>query len=320
MQAHSEAKVVKKRAVLVDDCFEHPNTSLLVFQFAPELFLSSEERLKSSVVKHGRIEERDLYTMDHFFSEAEEEEIRTYSKNTSFSRKSYGSSSAAKVGEKPALSMSSQERWQFFARPPKAISEVYRLLSTLSARLNVEITTLPWELWNKRGGCSPSVVANKLEESSIESRELGKHQDCNPQEKISFGIPMLYAEEERFYPSSFINGLPGNPWLVSLMVYVTEENFTPEYGLGTVFYDDEGHLVVRTNCVSMRLVFFQGDIWHSIEESAISGGESSWRISYVFKLLFNPKDKDQNIKETLLDYLQKKTSVQRFFLGSEVRI
>lgn len=313
------AKITKKNAILIDDYYCNTNTSTITFQFDSQHFPSSESKLRKSLIKHGLIDGKDLYIVDHFFQEVEGEEMRSFSQKTTFSRNSYGSPEAIEKGEKPARSMNGKERWQFFAKPPNAIHEVYKLFSTLGDKLNAEITTLPWELCDPSLHGSPAVIANKLEEASEDSRELGKHQDCNPAGRISFGIPILYSKIDENHPSKFINGEKGRPWLFSVMLYTTAANFSPDHGLGTVFYDDRGEIVFRSNCLNMRLVLFQGDIFHSIEESTIPKNETTWRISYVFKLILNPRDGEGSIKENLANFIKKIAPIQPIQFGPHLR-
>jgi hypothetical protein len=288
--------ITKSSLCLIDDCYRHPKTSTLIFRFEPQFLPSTEERLGNTELKHASIEGKEIYILDHFFLDSEEKEMRSFSETATFSRNSYGSPEAIERGETPARSMNGNERWKFFSHPPQAIAELYKLFSTIAFQLNADITTLPWELCDQTSHGSPAVIANKLENASKESRELGKHQDCNPQGRISFGIPVLYSEKEEYHPKQFLNGDTGKPWLITAMVYATAENFKPEYRLGTVFYDDRGELSLSVHCSHMRLILFESDIFHSIEESQIPQGEKSWRISYVFKLIVNPREKEQNLK------------------------
>lgn len=311
--------IKKTTAPLLDNIYTHPNTSPLTFQFESQLFTSSDSRLQSASIKRAVIGEKDLYIFDDFFLPSEREEMQYFSKSASFSRDSYGSPEAIENGEKPARSMNGKERWQFFSHPPAAITEVYKLCATLGAKLHADITTLPWELCDQSSNGSPAVIANKLEEASVESRELGKHKDCNPASRVSFGIPILYSHEKEFHPHTFANGATGKPWLISVMVYTTAEEFLSEYCLGTVFYDHDDNIALRVNCLNMRLVLFEGDISHSIEESKIPSGVKTWRISYVFKLIVNPKDQDLSVKKTFSDLMSPFCKDKNLSLGTHAR-
>ncbi len=252
-------------------------------------------------MKKATIAEKDLYLIDGFFQQKEKESLTSYYTQASFSRNSYGSSEAIQNGEKPASSMNGKERWIFFHRPPAAIQEVYNLFSQLSEKLHVDVTTLPWELCDAALARSPAVIANKLEAASEESMEWGKHQDSNPGKRLPFGIPILYSEG--MHPEQFLNGSEGRPWMVSVMVYSTAADFLPEYGLGTVFYDESQQIALRVNCQDLRLVLFEGDLFHSIEASNIPHGKKTWRISYVFKMILNPKRADCSPKQALFELM-----------------
>lgn len=314
-------KIKKDAVVLTDPHYDHPNTSLLIFHFEPSLSASTASRMKQCAIKHGSIEEKEIYILDNFFQKEEGEKLRDYSKKASFSRDSYGSPDAIKKGEKPARSMNGKERWQFFSSPPDMINELYQLFGTLAQQMNAEISTLPWELADRSAHGSPAIIANFLEEASLESMELGKHRDCNPEKMLSFGIPVLYAPKKEFHESSFINGAQGKPWLVSVMLYATDPQFLPEYALGTVFYKNNGEIALRANCLNMRLVLFEGDIWHSIEQSHIPSTIKTWRVSYVFKLIINPKKKEQELKKNFFEALSSFSSkIEPLSLGPEARI
>ena len=165
-------KIKKSTAVLTDEYYNTPNTSLLTFQFEPHPFASSDLRMKNCSIKQASIDGKDIYILDGFFQENEGNEMRDFSKKVTFSRNSYGSPEAIDKGEKPARSMNGKERWQLFNQSPPAIKEIYKLFGCLSDRLDAEITTLPWELCDPSSHGSPSVLGNLLEEASFESMEL----------------------------------------------------------------------------------------------------------------------------------------------------
>ncbi|MDQ3239261.1 MAG: hypothetical protein M3P33_01940 [bacterium] len=294
--SESEAQKIRKEkdsVTLLNDRYNTPNTSLLLFHFEPHPYVSSDLRLKDCSIQHNSIEEKDLYIFDQFFLESESANLRTYSKNATFSRSSYACQESREKGEEPARSMNNKEKWEFFAKPPQPIKEVYKLLGMFANRINADISTLPWDLCDQ-SICASAVATNKLERASKESMEMGKHEDFNTEKGIPFGIPILYEKEKTFYPGNFINGAPGNPWLVSLMVYATEDNFLiPEYGLGTIFCKKDGEIAAKADCCHMRFVLFEGDILHSIEESKIPPEISTWRVSYVFKLIINPRESNK---------------------------
>ncbi|MES2200218.1 MAG: hypothetical protein V4489_08635 [Chlamydiota bacterium] len=317
-----EISIVRKSlAILVDDYYANDKTSLLTFHFEPAAFPSSLSRLQSCSIKHACIDDKDFYVLDQFFPEEEGEEIRDLFEKASYSRFSYGSLESIDNGEKPGRSMNNQERWSLFSRYPPAIGEVYKLFSTLADQMNADLTTLPWELCHGKAS-APSVITNYHEEITQESMLNGKHQDCNPQGMISFGIPILYGKEGEYHDKQFKNGDIGKPWMVSLMLYSTSKEFLPsEYQMGTVFYHDDGKEALKANCANTRMVLFEGDIFHSTDVSKIPPEKKVWRTSYVFKLVMNPKNKEQNLKEEFKSLLQKESQkVERVSVGSEARV
>lgn len=297
-----EPEIGKSSTVLLNSLFDTPKTSLLLFQFQPHLYESSISRLKSCSLKKHTMEDKSIYFFDDFFTLKEGKELQDFSQTTTFSRKSFGSLEGMERGEKPALSMNNKERWSFFSHPPKMVKEVYKFLSTVGAKLDVEVSLLPWELCDQNTG-SPSVIANYLEEASFSSTNYGKHKDADSEKGIAFGIPCLYSENKEYHGNKFVNGDKGKPWLVSLILYATDKKFLPQYGMGTVFYDSNDQ-IVQADCLNSRMVLFEADIFHSISESKIPEGMKTFRVSYVLKLMMNPKNKTQIIREDFAAYIK----------------
>ncbi|HSX03435.1 MAG TPA: hypothetical protein VLG76_01765 [Rhabdochlamydiaceae bacterium] len=314
-QLENNPKIKKGVTTLLDDFYNTPRTSLIFFHFEPHPFQSADLRMQNCAIKHASLDGKDLYILDGFFEKSEGEAMQAFSKKATFSRNSYGSPEAIERGEKPAGSMNGKERWQFFSNPPSPILELYKLVGMIAHRINAEITTLPWELCDKKSHGSPAIIANLLAEASNESMDLGKHQDCNPATGISFAIPVLYSADKATFDQKFINGDPGKPWIVSVMLYATDEAYLPEYCMGTVFYRENGELSLSTNCSNMRLVIFEGDIFHSIEESKIPSGINTWRVSYIFKLIINPHQENQSAKKMFCEWISNLSKVETIPLG-----
>lgn len=293
--------------ILLNDKYKTPNTSLLLFHFEPFSFSSSEYRLKNCSLMHKEIEGKDIYLYDNFFSDIEGEEMCKYSREASFSRSSYASNESQEKGEEPARSMNNKEKWEFFAKPPQPIKEIYKFLETVGDKLNADISTLPWDLCDQKI-CASAVATNRLEKVSQESMDMGKHEDFNTQEGIPFGIPILYSKDNNHFSGSFKNGAIGNPWLISFMLYATENNFkSPEWGVGTIFCNNDGKTEVTADCKHMRFVIFEGDIVHSIEKSNIPPEFKTWRVSYVFKLMMNPKEQGKSLKKEFNNLMKTST-------------
>jgi hypothetical protein len=294
--------VKKVSTTLTNTHYNTSKTSSIAFRFEPYLNTFLETRMRTCSIQHSSIENKDIYFIDNFFSHNEAETMRKYAAQATFSRNSYGSPEAIDKGEEPARSMDNKERWSFFSHPPEPIDQLYQFFGMLAHCLDVDVTTLPWELCDAKGIGSASVIVNFLEKMTHESMELGKHRDCDPSSGISFGVPVLY-ETGQFHPSPFINGAIGKPWLISVMLYVTDAAFLPEYRLGTVFYNEREELALKADCLPMRIVIFEGDIIHSIEASQIPASIKTWRVSCVFKLVLNPKTPHQSIKRSFSEWL-----------------
>lgn len=289
--------------LLLNDRYKTPNTSLILFHFEPQPYASSEERLRNCSIEEASVEGKGIYLFDDFFLESESEELRAYTEQASFSRRSYASSESQESGEEPARSMNNREKWEFFAAPSQPIKEVYKLLELFAHKLNADISTLPWDLCDKNI-CASAVATNRIERVSKESMERGKHVDYDTQKGIPFGIPCLYSSEKTHFPGRFVNGETGNPWLISLMIYAAPDHFSPKYGMGTIFCKESGELASKALCRHGRIVLFEGDILHSIEESQIPAEISSWRVSYVFKIIVNPKESNQNMRALFRDLIK----------------
>jgi hypothetical protein len=299
-----KVRIEKNSIRLMSERYKSPSTSLLLFHFEAQPSASVEERLRKAALKRYEINKKEIYIFDDFYSDAEGERFREYSRNTKFSRSSYATPESRDKGEEAARSMNNMEKWELCKNPPEAIKEFYKFLGMLAYKLNVDISTLPWDLCDQNA-CASSVATNRLERSSKENMEKGKHEDFNTEKGLPFAIPILYSKENAYYPCNFTNGAKGYPWLISFMLYATESNFMArEYGLGTVFFNNDGEVALRSDCRHMRFVLFEGEIVHSIENSVIPPDIDTWRVSYVFKLLLNPKNEQDSVKEHFLEQLK----------------
>jgi len=254
------------------------------------------QRTNNCVIKSYDINSQKLYTIDNFFNSSELELLRNFSKTASYSRSSYGSEEAINEGEKPARSMNGKERWEAFFNPFKPFENFYYFLESMSAQLNIEISTIPWELSNGKSS-SPATIANFLTEVSFRSTELGFHQDFNP----SSGLPFLInkkADKDTVFSGPFDNGAQGFPYLLSIMIYATDESFDPSFGMGTRFKFKDSEEFIDLECSHGRIVIFEGDIWHSISPSLLPS-LNTWRVSHVYKLILNPISGNQDIKKDL---------------------
>lgn len=307
--------IQKENTILITDHYNNPKTSLVTFHFAP----AAAEKLNRCSIHHASIENKDLYVFDNYFQKDARDETRNYFEAASYSRYSYSTANSGEEGEKPGYSMNTKERWKLFSNPPPSILQLHQFLSSLSARIDAKITTAPWELSHKPDAVTPSVIINYHTEVSNESMRLGVHRDCHPAKGIFFGIPILYQEPGRFHDNCFENGAPGKPWVVSALLYVASEHFLPAYRMGTVFYREDGNAALKTNCLDGRFILFEGDLFHSVEESNVPSDQKVWRVSYVLKLLINPKKANQNVKEQFSQLVRDWSSpVHKLALGKRV--
>lgn len=299
MASISKKSIISKESVILTlDCYKTPNTIPLAFVFEPEAILDRRLSLKSY-----SIDGKSLVALNGFFTEEEGLELREFSKAASFSQKIFGSQESAQCGEIPAKMMNGKERWQFFANPPSAIHSLFRLFSFLSHALDAKIMTLPWCLSDQQSS-SNCFATNFINENSKMSQDHGKHQDYNPENGLAFSIPSLYDIGENPSHDRFTNGELGRPLMITVMVYATADNFLPEYGMGTLFYSQDGK-EITIDCRHLQIVMFEGDILHTIEESRIPDGVRTWRVSYVFKIILNPKKEDQTLRQALFNELKK---------------
>jgi hypothetical protein len=296
-------QIKKHKTILLDEEYNHPKTSCLVFSFEAEKVASTALKLLQAQSLHLELSSKSLYIIDKFFQRKPTEQLRSFFASASFSRSSYGSAEAILQGERPAKTMNGKERYVLVEKPPLAIQEIFNLLGYIAHETHTKISTLPWELCDRQGNGSPSLIVNKLERSTVSSRELGRHKDVDPEKNISFGIPVLY-KPGAFFEKAFINGAPGKPWLVTLMLYTTASNYLDHYKMGTVFYDKTGALAARVHCRNMRIVIFEGDIEHSIEEACIEEQSVTWRVSTVLKLVINPLEPLQSAKVAFTQFFQ----------------
>lgn len=267
----------KSQVKLLNESYNTPKTIPFFFHFPTKFCQDCELRLKNAQIT------KNAYAtlIDNFFTKDEAKAFRSFSENTTFSREIYGSPESRQSGEKPAKAMNSQEKWRFFNNPPQVIAKLYALFGHLAHLDNMEVMTLPWELTNGTIG-SPCFATNYLTEMSEESMFLGRHADYDPSKGLAYAIPKTDGGE---YNRPFENGSLGHPKMLTVMLYSTAENFSSDCGMGTVFFNED-KIIHTADCKHMRLCLFEGNLVHNIEASKQSF--DTYRISYVFKLIFNP--------------------------------
>lgn len=297
-------KLRKESAEIVSERYKTTKSIPLIFHFEPAPFQSPALRLHDSDIRHVEIEGGDVYTFNGYFLDEEGDELRKISSQGKFERTIYADHDSKQQGEEPAYAMSNQEKWKFFSQPPSAIKEIFKLLCYLADKLNASITTLPWELYDA-DVCVPTFATNLIKQACADSETLGKHEDYNTEKGgVCFSIPRLYGDHSKAHPLKFVNGEAGKPWLVTIMVYATSEDFLSEYGLGTVFCKKDGEVFLREECRHMSFVLFEGQIVHGVARSTIPAGITPWRVSYVLKLVINPKKENDSMKQKFCELIR----------------
>ena len=287
--------IIEKESIKVlADAYKTPNTIPLAFSFQ---FL--HDLVRSRQIESHSLDGKDLFIINDFFTEDEGRELREFSTTAAFSQKIYGNEMSSSYGEAPAKMMNGKERWQFFHRPPLAILALFDLFGSWSHKIDAKVITLPWCLSDQKT-TSNCLATNFLTENSKPSTEYGKHRDYDPAQGLAFTIPCLYDQAKEF--DRFENGALGHPLMLTVMVYATATNFQPDFGMGTLFYSCKGH-EIKVPCRHRQMVIFEGDILHTIEASHIPPEIQTWRVSYVFKIILNPRKAYQSMRQLLRDNL-----------------
>ena len=286
----------KTSIILNSEKYIKQGTNLMIFHFEPKLYNSTQERIRKAIIQNLPFDDRILTSLSSFFSPAEKQAMREFNRNARFSLPTYNTNESIKMGEKPTYGFTGSEAWEFFKHSPQPIKEIYKLLGTLAYLMDADVSTFPWWLQDPEIG-HPTINVNRVTEMTPENSKLGKHADSLPEKAMFFGIPVLYANNGQYH-TTFNNGDVGKPLIMSCLLYVTEFNFiSSEYGLGTLYYSKNGEIAHSIPCQHMDLHFFQSDIIHTIEDSRIPPDVNTYRTSYVFKLIFNPRHENQPLKE-----------------------
>lgn len=260
------------------------NTESIVYTSYP--YQSSQLRLKSAKLKMRLFSGLMQLQIDNFFTNKESAELRRVGEFSRTSELTFPvNTMSVMMGEKPPKIMNEDDRLQVFKQPPAALDAVHKLFSFFGSALNVDISTFPWGLVS----CGNNFVL------SVDkgSEDAGWHQDYDPNNGLPFSIPKRYKEED--YPSVFDNGRASCPWMLTVLVYTTAENFKTEWGMGTRFQDLQG-VKTTVECEHMRMVIFEGNISHTLQQSFILPGINTWRNSFVYKIILRRrKESDESI-------------------------
>jgi hypothetical protein len=249
-------------------------------------YQSTQLRLKSAKLKMRFFSGLMHLQIDNFFTNKESAELRGVGEFSRTSEISFPVNNISLMsGEKPPKIMSEDDRLQLFKQPPAALDAVHKLFSFFGSALNVDISTVPWGLVSC--GNNFAISIDKV------SEDVGWHLDYDPSKGLPFAISKRYNEE--YYSSVFDNGSANSPLMLTVLVYTAAENFKTEWGMGTRFQDLHG-VKTTVECEHMRMVIFECNISHSIQQSFIPPGIKTWRNSFVYKIILRRrKESDEGV-------------------------
>lgn len=263
--------------------------TLFVFDQNPS---GSNERMSRANTQFFQVGGKPVFIIDGLFTANESQESRTWVASKPFDAYSYSSRQSQEAGERPALGFNIQTSWQALESPPNFLQKVYNFLSWVSEETGLIIATQPFDIHRKL-----CIVANYVESVSKTSMLTGLHTDYNPSNFNYFTVHKAFNPKKAYPLEKFQNGTPDRPFLFTLMLYLASETLQESHGMGTVLQNYKSEPTEESTCISpkhMRLVIFQGDILHGIQQSFTDEGENIWRASIVLKLFSHAREKGQD--------------------------
>jgi hypothetical protein len=272
-------------------------------------FISSEkgndtfDRLKNAHIQRFTAisdtgTQKSAWIFDHLFSEEESDDLRKFAEAKNYPVEVFANATSARNGEKPAQSLKFEDTYEVvtFANCAE-IQTIQAIFASIGKKMQATVSLQPWKACEKRRErivCAEAVVTNRVEEISKEASDLGWHADYNPAKGLFFGITMLGKPNHELYRTPFENGAKNCPWLISAILYIAAKNFKQdEWKMGTIF-KSETSTPYRVSAKHARLILFEGDALHSMEKSEIPSGETTWRVSFVWKLIIRPNQPDHS--------------------------
>lgn len=256
---------------------------------------STIQRINGIYLKSTTIEEKQIFEIEDFFSIKELENLREVL-NYDYSLPLFASREAELAGEIPTKALSLRvARDSLILKPCLAIKEVLKFLGVLSHLLKAEVLLFPIQIQSNSSKVRVrSLTTNFLSSMSEENSLTGLHRDYEPQK----GMPFQFLKTNKTtFANKFINGEKGQPWLISLIIYATDLEFTEENrGLGTIFYSEDQKLSYNCSCKHGKIVLFEGDILHGISPSKDTSSLLS-RVSLVYKVAFLPETDEQSVRD-----------------------
>jgi|GEM_PF-2836464 len=262
-------------------------------QFFPYSYQSSKERLARSRIRCEEVSGKRIYEINGFFARDEiDAEKDGYLDNNNYPRQILSDAQNSSLEEKAGRAMDIEMTWGvMIQKPGRVFSEIANLLCHFSHQLQAEILLQPIRVCHKEK-CTNSIITNLLESMTHKNAVRGLHRDYHPKGGMSYA---LAKEDGTLFPRQFENGAKGNPWLISVIVYMTSKDFDPEKGLGTGFFDDNGELKHIIKCSHLAMAIFEGDVIHGIAPSRDDA--KGKRVSFVYKIALLPKDKNHSVRD-----------------------
>jgi hypothetical protein len=274
---------------------------------APKSTFEIESAWKNTARESFEIENKNLSVIDGFFSEKENQSLTQLIKTLSFPETIYASPEAVIDGEIPAKKLHHTKAEQLLLQPPPPLEKLQGLFYLIGEKIKAHTFSTPKKTCIPSLTCTGSITNNFVTHISKETSRLGIHKDYDPEETPQYLLPKIF--EPNFYPASFVNGSENRPYLLTCMLYIHSEYFNPDLdGMGTVFFDKKNTSKYVAKAQQGRLIFFEGNIQHSLQEALREPEDEKWRLSFVWLLAYLPKNPNsQSLKEAWTQLLSERS-------------
>ena len=260
------------------------NDYIFIFHSLKEEQEGIQRALKNASIDASSISGKHIVIIDNFFTSKEGNEMRRSTEFLDHSVPYPTNDISVSRGEDPPKSLTLNDRLGVFLTKPGCIAKIYQLFAHLGDQMQAVVSSHRWHF-----GKSGNFTTNFLTRASEQTEKFGYDQDYEPETGSICSFPKVYSKEN--HARTYVNGSQGNPYLLSVILYMAAQNFNPDWGMGTNFKESDGK-IRAIRCQHMRLVLFEGDIEHGIQRSRIPEGLTTWRVSYVWKICFRPRTAD----------------------------
>jgi hypothetical protein len=260
--------------------FDHEGDYTL-YRFLPPIDKSAmERRIQSSCIYDISIPQYTVVIFDHFFQADELTEINSALKKYSFSQ---NSTSMMGVHDPDVFTktLSPLTNYFLFSSGLKVLDTAYQFLAHLAESCDAVVSTQPW-IQGKRSAFHPNFVTHYTE------KECGIHRDFQTNNFECF-LPKVSGPG--YYPPNFDNGAEGMPYLMTLLIYLTADNFdSNRHGMGTRIFEENGAVHV-VDCINGRFLLGELNAKHDLQGAKfLKGAVNTYRISLNLLICFRHKD------------------------------